>query len=340
MKPLPMPPIGLPVPSSWYCLGLAAELPPGTLWRRTLADRALVVFRTQSGQLACMDAHCPHLGADLAVGGTVDGEQIRCPFHGFQFDTHGACVSTPYGQKVPPLAQLKTCPIVERHGLVLAWHGAAGEAPAFAIADVDMTGWTPWREHVFELRGHPQEVAENGVDFGHFTAVHGYQNVTVTTPLQSDGPILRAAYSFDRPRGLQGRGKLSTEISILQHGLGYALVDAHVVTLGVRTRQLVLALPLGDDRLHLRIAMAVDRNLDPSRIHALLGWLPAGWLAERILGRGIRGYIDDVSQDLPIWQHKVHQPRPALAAGDGPVGPYRKWVRQFYPTLAGTEAAA
>jgi hypothetical protein len=68
----------------------------------------------------------------------------------------------------------------------------------------------------------------------------------------------------------------------------------------------------------------------------LLAWLPAGgtvagWLAERIADRGMAGYIEDVEQDLPIWQHKIHLQRPALAAGDGPVGPYRKWVRQFYP---------
>jgi nitrite reductase/ring-hydroxylating ferredoxin subunit len=323
---------------------LARDLPVGKVWRRQLAGRHLAVFRTASGALGCLDAHCPHLGADMAVGGAVEGEHLRCPFHGFTFDVQGACVATPYGQKVPPLARCGACPVVERAGLVLAWHGAAGEAPSFAITDIDRASWTPWREHVFDLRGHPQEIAENGVDFGHFVAVHGYQNVQVTAPLEPDGPILRAAYAFDRPRGLQGSGLLTTSIRILQHGLGYALVEAHVANLGVRTRQLVLALPLGDDRMQLRIALAVDRSVQPRQVHPLLAWLPAGgmvagWLAERIADRGMAGYIEDVEQDLPIWQHKAHLPRPALAAGDGPVGPYRKWVRQFYPQSASVEAA-
>lgn len=98
------PPIGLPLPSSWYCLGLAADLPPGGLWRRTVAGQEVVVFRSQAGHVAVLDAYCPHLGADLGVGGQVVGETIRCSFHGFCIGLDGACTSTPYGRKVPPLA--------------------------------------------------------------------------------------------------------------------------------------------------------------------------------------------------------------------------------------------
>lgn len=35
-------------------------------------------------------------------------------------------------------------------------------------------------------------------------------------------------------------------------------------------------------------------------------------------------------QDVPIWEHKVHVNPPALAEGDGPIGKYRQWVKQFY----------
>jgi hypothetical protein len=36
-----------------------------------------------------------------------------------------------------------------------------------------------------------------------------------------------------------------------------------------------------------------------------------------------------------IWEHKRYLARPALAAGDGPLGLYRKWTRQFYSAEAG-----
>jgi hypothetical protein len=47
-------------------------------------SRELVLFRTQGGQPALLDAFCPHLGANLSVGGRVVDGNIRCPFHGWQ----------------------------------------------------------------------------------------------------------------------------------------------------------------------------------------------------------------------------------------------------------------
>lgn len=328
---LSQPPIGLAVPSSWYCLGLAVDLKPGALWRRSLAGEALVVFRTESGAVAALSAWCPHLGADLGVGGQVAGEDIRCPFHGFCFNRAGECTSTPYGKKIPPAAKARSYPVVERNGLILAWYGSAGESPSFEVETIDTQGWTAWREHVFELRGHPQEIAENSVDFGHFAQVHGYRDVKALAPLRTEGALLAARYSFIRPRALALSSAISAEIAIYQKGLGYALVEVALPTLGLRTRQLVLTLPLGSDRVALRIAMSVEKRLSPRAIHPLLALLPHGWLAERIAAQGIRGYRDDVAQDVPIWEAKAHLPRPALADGDGPIGAYRNWVRQFYP---------
>lgn len=54
-----------------------------------------------------MDAYCPHLGAHLGIGGTVEGETLRCPFHAFRFDTGGVCVATGYGTKPPPTARAR-----------------------------------------------------------------------------------------------------------------------------------------------------------------------------------------------------------------------------------------
>ncbi len=38
----------------------------------------------------------------------------------------------------------------------------------------------------------------------------------------------------------------------------------------------------------------------------------------------------DISQDFVIWQHKRYVQLPILAEGDGPVGKYRQWAKQFY----------
>ncbi len=35
-------------------------------------------------------------------------------------------------------------------------------------------------------------------------------------------------------------------------------------------------------------------------------------------------------EDMPIWEHKAHLVRPALADNDGPFMKFRKWYSQFY----------
>ena len=36
--------------------------------------------------------------------------------------------------------------------------------------------------------------------------------------------------------------------------------------------------------------------------------------------------------DLPVWHYQKYQQLPCLARGDGPIGKYRKWAKQFYST--------
>ena len=48
--------------------------------------------------------------------------------------------------------------------------------------------------------------------------------------------------------------------------------------------------------------------------------------------------IHQVSQDVPIWEHKMRWKRPSLAEGDGPIMRFRQWAEQF--TAATTETKA
>ena len=60
----------------------------------------------------------------------------------------------------------------------------------------------------------------------------------------------------------------------------------------------------------------------------------------RDIGKGITGgigkaFIAEVSrqleQDIPIWENKVYKNPPVLCDGDGPIGLFRRWAKQFYP---------
>ena len=58
-------------------------------------------MRGEDDKVHCYDAFCPHLGADLGVGGelkSINGSLcITCPFHSWSFNVRsGHCVNVPY----------------------------------------------------------------------------------------------------------------------------------------------------------------------------------------------------------------------------------------------------
>ena len=93
------------IPSGWYVVATSQEVTPGQVVRRRYFDRELAVYRTQSGELSVIDAHCPHMGAHLGKLGTVEGEVLRCGFHGFRYGLDGRCLATEYGSPPPEEAR-------------------------------------------------------------------------------------------------------------------------------------------------------------------------------------------------------------------------------------------
>jgi nitrite reductase/ring-hydroxylating ferredoxin subunit len=319
-----------PFPNGWYALALSRELRRGDVRPMTFAGREIVLFRTASGAAAALDAYCPHLGAHMGYGGRVCGESLRCPFHGFRFDAAGACTGTSYGGPVPPLARAQAVVLEETHGLILAWHDGEGRSPGWQVPSLRTAGWSDWRIRSWTIRGHPQETTENSVDFGHFTQVHAYGAVEVLKEVEIDGPSLTGTYAMTRPAGRFSR-PIRTEFDVHVHGLGYSQVDIRVPSYGVHARLLVLATPIDGRRITLRLGLSLREDTEVRRIHPLLALAPRP-LVNAVIGRAtLSGAVHDVEQDFVIWRHKRYVQPPILAQGDGPVGRYRRWARQFYP---------
>ncbi len=60
---------------------------------RTVLNHPLVLFRSGPTPVALSD-RCPHRNAPLSAGRVVQG-CVECPFHGWQFNASGHCVSRP-----------------------------------------------------------------------------------------------------------------------------------------------------------------------------------------------------------------------------------------------------
>jgi len=270
------------------------------------------------------------------MGGEVVGESLRCPMHAFRFATDGGCVATGYGTKPPPLARAQKYPVFEQDGLVFVWLGRQGEPPSFQIPAVGVDGWSPFKSKSWALESHVQETTENSVDLGHLSVVHGYRDVEATSALQTQGPYLTASYAFSRAPIL-GRGSaLRVFYTVHVYGLGYSYVAVEVPKFNLRTQQYFLARPIGPNRIELTI-LARARFNRASKSGYWHNRLPMRAINSLACSAVFQAYQHDVQQDFVFWANKRYKESPALAQGDGPIGRYRRWARQFY---VGTSHAA
>jgi len=319
----------LAIPWGWFAVGFSHELRRRGVLTRRLAGEELVVWRGADGLLRATSSTCPHLGAHLGRG-RVDGDAIRCAFHGFTFDGEGRCTATGGGSAPPAGLTVRSWPARERNGVLLVWHHPHRSPPSFEVPELDavpMTGLSRTTTACLEFDGHPVATSENSVDLTHLAEVHHYTDVEMVHPFVADGAEASASYAMTRPIGIPGDGRLpvlrraTTRVmfDVRLFGLGVSVVDASIPRLRARTRQQVLATPVAPGRIEFRLTMQVLHEGGRSRA-----------IAERIAARiATLGFIHDVHQDVPIWASQRYVSRPALARGDRPIVQYRRWAQEF-----------
>lgn len=288
-----------PLPNGWFIVAAEGEIAPGTVKALHYFSQDLVAWAGESGEVFLADAYCPHQGAHLAVGGRVEGDEIRCPFHGWRFEgTTGVCTEIPYArtERIPPKACLRHYPTLVRNGYVWAWHHLEGGDPFFDVPVVpefaDTEGWLPPITKEFTVATTCQEMAENNHDFAHFKFVHG----TETIPEGEE--IIDGTYKATKNPGL--------ERETFGLGLGIVRVPGVVTFLSSVT-------PIDEENVHVRWTFTS----------------PVG-LGVEMQEKVAEGFALGVSQDLEIWENKIFRSRPVLVKGEGGILAHRRWAAQFY----------
>lgn len=125
-------------PNGWFHLCFSKDVARGAVKYVQQLGEHFAVFRGESGQVHVLDAYCPHMGANLAIGGRVQGDCLDCPFHGWQFDgTDGKCVNIPYAKKVPDFAKTRSWSCLERNREIYVWYHAEGEEPSWYPEEIE-----------------------------------------------------------------------------------------------------------------------------------------------------------------------------------------------------------
>ncbi|UCF48982.1 MAG: Rieske 2Fe-2S domain-containing protein [Myxococcales bacterium] len=103
-----------PEDRQWKPLDDVKNIKPGKVHRYSVAGEELIARTDTTGDVRVFDAYCPHQGAHLGHGGRLDDDCLRCPFHGFYFDTQGRCVGPNVHNKDKFIKTLNLTPIEHR----------------------------------------------------------------------------------------------------------------------------------------------------------------------------------------------------------------------------------
>jgi 5,5'-dehydrodivanillate O-demethylase len=114
----------------WHAIGRSAELAAGDAKPIRIMSEDYALYRSDAGAPHIVQHHCPHRGAPLHLG-WVEGESLRCIYHGWKFDGGGQCIEQPaedpgFADKV----RIRSLPAREHMGLIFGYFGD-GEPPHF-----------------------------------------------------------------------------------------------------------------------------------------------------------------------------------------------------------------
>ncbi len=333
-----------PYPTGWYRVASTDSLRRGEIQYLECLGKQFVLWREQeSGEIHLMDAFCPHLGANLALG-RVRGDCIECPFHQWQFAGDGRVDHIPYSLRPPAGTPARTHQLEEVHGQLFLYHRADGstdnehEPPPYQvprIPEVDDDRFV-LRGHrdVGRIRMHIIEIAENAVDTAHFQPLHGQFRLPWT---QIPVPKIEIVH--------QAKWTLDEESPWLMHfddDVVLRVLGREMARTGARVRVSYYgpgSLLFFRFTLPGRGEIAMYKTFLP--ISPLEQQVDYRWFADRRMPRLLVWYVignwaSQLPQDVDIWQTKTYLPRPVLCRDDGPVHQMRRWYQQFLPPTTPT----
>ena len=318
-------------PTGWFQVAWSSEVGVGEVRRMTYFGKELVAWRGESGAVAVLDAYCQHLGAHLGYGGTVVGDTVQCPFHGWQWNAAGRNVCIPYASRPNLGRKIASYPTAERNEAIYLWHDTQGRPPYFDVPDV-FAGWDDgtvaadyYPAHpsatLFErnLELHPQYVLENGVDAAHFTFVHQVPIVPIFTRQEFDEPVSFVDFTITFDGAVTSADQIDSGVHAINAGIGVAVTKSWGM---IDNRTATAVTPVDDRTCDVRFSVWIRR--------------PTGGgddeKARATAQRHAMGVIEQFQADITIWSHQRYTDPAGLVLDEYPgYTALRTWAQQFYP---------
>ena len=190
------------VENTWYAAAWEHEVAAAdNKLARTICEVPLVMYETEAGGYVALDDRCCHRGAPLSLG-RVEGDCIRCMYHGLLYDISGQVIQIPGQEHISRNMRVRSYPLVAKGGMLWIWMGDAEAADPNDIYDFaplsDPEGWRGFAQGDYlHYQANWLLIVDNLADFSHVAFVHtntlggsedyAYNTVAENVEKESDG---------------------------------------------------------------------------------------------------------------------------------------------------------
>ena len=154
-------------PDHWYPVAWSRELKAEKPLAVRFAGEPIVLIRPKEGAPFALENRCAHRQVPLDAG-VVTGCAIRCCYHGWTYDSTGACIDVPYLGKGKLPNGVKAYPTREAAGLIFIFPGDPAKAEA-SFPDLSAAADPAYKTRRFgrEVACHYSFMHENLMDMNH-----------------------------------------------------------------------------------------------------------------------------------------------------------------------------
>jgi 5,5'-dehydrodivanillate O-demethylase oxygenase subunit len=168
--------------SAWQPVYIAGDLKPG--WARAIKilGEEITLYRAEGGRAFAVSGRCAHRGLLLSTG-MVEGEFIRCAYHGWKYSGAGKCVEQPAEPRLNNSITIASYPVYEYLGLIFVYMGKGTPPEPPRYEPFEQGGITA--NFVIDCPWNYFQHLENAVDETHLAFLHDrsvYQAVNFAVP--------------------------------------------------------------------------------------------------------------------------------------------------------------
>lgn len=174
------------IKNCWYVAARSSEVSREPVARNILGT-SIVMFRKENGEAVALQNRCAHRSFPL-VNGKLEGDTIRCGYHGLIYDCSGQCIAIPMQDRKPEGIAVRAYTVKEYGGFVWVWGNPAVDASDSAFPAMPWLADNDWAVEVgyLEIASNYVHLHENLLDLSHLSFLH---ETSFGTPEYARAPV-------------------------------------------------------------------------------------------------------------------------------------------------------